>query len=52
MMIEVTPDYLLTLMGIERGGIPAPPEVVEQAKERLKLIEDFLENEERGKSNE
>lgn len=45
-MIFITADYMLTLMRIKAGEIPAPPEVVEQAKERLEIINEFLKEEE------
>ena len=43
MFIQITPEYILTLMDIRAGKSPAPPEVVEQAKERLKMIGEELE---------
>lgn len=42
--MEITPDYILTLMSIRNGEIPAPPEIVKEAKDMLNAI-----NEELGK---
>ena len=39
-------DYLLYLMQIEAGVIPAPPEIVKAAKEQLNEIGEYLKEQE------